>query len=75
LAPAKKVGWATTHVEKQVRPILNRCHHCHFEAGKAYAKHPFDRPGNAHLLRERCFTCVEDEPERAAIRAFPAQGP
>lgn len=60
--------------EKSVRPILERrCQPCHFAGGKMYERLPFDREATVLKLRERLFTRIKDEAERAAIRGFIAR--
>jgi hypothetical protein len=56
---------------RDVQPILaGKCQPCHFEGGKKYADLPFDRPQTIIKLREKLFTRIHDEKQRAVIRAF-----
>src|SRR2546427_5040566 len=62
--------------ESDVAPILaHRCTPCHFAGGKMYAKLPFDRPETIVKLRERLFTRIKDEQERATIPKVFARPP
>lgn len=57
--------------EMQVRPIVDpRCGPCHFEGGKMYEELPFDDPATFARLGEALFTRIDDETERATIRAY-----
>lgn len=72
--PAKEPP-ATVDFERDVRPILDRCHPCHFPGGKKYADLPFDKPATVYELGEKLFSRIEDEKDRTVIRAFLAQKP
>jgi len=60
----------TVSFERDIAPILERCHPCHFPGGKKYDDLPFDDPETIFVLREKLFTRIKDEKDRSVIRAF-----
>jgi hypothetical protein len=64
---------ATVDFERDVAPIFERCHPCHFPGGRKYADLPFDDPETIQMLGEKLFTRIKDENEQAIVRTYLAQ--
>jgi hypothetical protein len=80
IAPAGQVpapeGSASVAFASQVQPILKaRCRPCHFAGGQMYGRLPFDRAATILELREKLFSRIKGERDRATIREFLAQHP